>query len=145
MTVAMVRISPLALRGGPWDAPPGSIQVNGIRVDGAQVGWTDGTYRLVNVILAGDPPSELHTLAGQSYSLNGNDVTVTRTWNPPTLPNAKTFLKSRLNSRATEEWIKCRGTKSTDIETANTNGANAIDAAANLSQALAAYQAVTWP
>lgn len=145
MTAALVRISPLSLLAGPWPTVPPTIEFNGLRVHGADVGWTDGVFKVVDIALVGAQPTEYHTLNTQTPSLTGNVLTITRTWSPPTLAAVRVILKALLNDRATTEWIKCRGTKSTDIESANTNGVAAIDGAANITAALVAYNAVQWP
>jgi hypothetical protein len=145
MTAAVVRLSPLAVVLGPWPAVPGRIEANGWRVDGAQVGTELGNFRVVNVTYANDAPTQYHTLSGESLSLTANELTITRAWQAPTLAAAKTILKARLDDDATREWIACRGTKATDIETAYSNGSNAVDGANSLMNALNAYNAVTWP
>lgn len=146
MTAALITINPLSLVAGPWAGPPARIEIlPGLRVDGALTGWTDGVNLLVDVVYANQAPTEFHTLATTSYSLSGSTLTVTRTWTAPTLAAVKTALKARLNNDATGQWIACRGSKTALIETANTNGAAAIDAALTIAAAISAYQAVVWP
>jgi hypothetical protein len=140
---ALVRTSPLALVLGPWETVPATIEADGVRVHAAGLGYANGNLLLVDVVYANQPPTEYHTLASTNYGLVGSVLTVTRTWNPPTLAAAKIILKGRLDTEATQRWLNCRGTK--NIEAAYTSAASAIDGAGTLGAAITAYQGVVWP
>lgn len=140
---ALVRPSPLSLVAGPWANIPSTIEIDGVRVHAAGVGWTDGARLVVDVVYANQPPTEHHTVSGTSYSLAGAVLTVTRTFSAPTLAQVKTILKNRLDAEATSRWVSCRGTK--NIEAAYASGVTAIDGAANIAAAINAYQGVVWP
>lgn len=147
MTAAMIRVSPLSIVGGPWANPPGTINAGGVRVDAPPIGWTndDASLMMVNVTTVGDQPTQFHTLAAETLSLATSTLTITRTWNPPTLSAVKLVLVGRLNDRATERWINTRGANAAEIETALSNGSASVSAATTIVGAVAAFQAVSFP
>ena len=146
MITALVRLSPLEVIGGPWEAPPGRIDVAGWRIDSPPIGAGNGTFKLVDVAYSGSAPTQYHTLASETLSLNGgNTLTVTRTFSAPTLASVRQKLKVRLDKDATEKWVAARGANAAAIETARTNGNSSIDGASTIAAAISAYQNVIWP
>lgn len=145
MTVALVQLTPLAIVAGPWELPPGTISVPGIRVDSPPIGWTDGTFSLCTVNYTGAKPTEHHTLATTTLSLSDSTLTITQSWTPPSLARIKAVLKERLESEATFRWVKVRGANASGIEDALATGIVNVDAATSVLSAISAYQAVTFP
>jgi hypothetical protein len=140
--VALVRISPPALIQ-QWPTTPDFFRVptSGDFVYNQSVGWTDGTFKLVNFNID-SPPTPYHAPAGVATTdVTGNTVTITRNWTPPTLATLKAALKVSLDSKATDRWTLKRGTNSVAVEAALSTGNTNIDAAGTLAAAIAAYQA----
>jgi hypothetical protein len=145
MTVAIVRLSPLAIVAGPWPGIPSRIEAGGWRIDAAPIGASDnGTLRLVDVVYSGAQPTQFHSLASESLALNTNTLTITQTWSPPTLAAVKAALRARLDREATSWWLEKRGVGEANLESALSTGITNINAAANIAAAINAYQAVVF-
>ena len=83
MTVAGIRLSDEAVLAKWPGAPKKFTTPDGDIVMGAQVGWTDGTYKLVNYVVVDNPPSKLHEKVSETPVLSGNTMTVTYNYSPP--------------------------------------------------------------
>jgi hypothetical protein len=79
MPVALVTISPLAIISSFGDLPSKLVIPTIGDVYGMQVGYTAGNFKLVNVVTTPDQPP-FTTLQSSALSLNGNTLTITRTF-----------------------------------------------------------------
>jgi hypothetical protein len=102
MTVALMQLTPLT-PVQRWNDVPASFAVPGSNrvVQGAQVGWTDGTYMLCDVVLVNNPPHQWAVSTGYTYTRNGSTVTATTTYPPdgPTQANLLAYATSKRSIR----------------------------------------------
>lgn len=84
MAVASIRLSDEAVLS-IWNDLPGKFQLpTGGWVHGAQVGWSDSVYALVDYVVVDSPPSALHEKTSETVDLTGNTMTVTYVYSVPT-------------------------------------------------------------
>jgi hypothetical protein len=85
MTFALIQINPLALVQ-QYGALPSLISVPSLgQVAAPPSGWTNGTYSLVPVVLAGSPTSQFSVLTGTTLSFDGTNLTITSVYSNPAL------------------------------------------------------------
>jgi hypothetical protein len=77
--IALIQISPLAVIQ-QWSTLPTMVRVPGSDIHAPSVGWTDGAYKIVDVVTVGSAVDQFSELTGTSLSLNGNTLTITRTY-----------------------------------------------------------------
>ena len=76
---ALIQIAPLTIIK-QWSVKPPFVRVPGSDVHAPAVGWTDGVFKLVDLVMVGAPINEFSVLNRTDLSLNGNTLTGTRVY-----------------------------------------------------------------
>ncbi len=97
MTVALISISPLAILQTSLNAADRFVVPGVGDVLGASLGQTWGNYKLATVNRVGSPIDQFSVLQGETLSLLGNVLTVTRnyTQRAPTAPELLAYAASK--------------------------------------------------
>lgn len=100
MNYAIVNTQTTAIVQGPWGVLPGRVQwPSGNTVSPPVVGMEDGDFRIVEVLDTDVAPTTYHDQSGSSQSLDGNQLTISRSFTAartPSLEEVKEEARRRI-------------------------------------------------